>query len=302
MNVEIIQAGRILRAISHNSQTYLEAPPEGEYEIRLTNTSPKRRCAVVSVDGINVIDGKDAGINGSGYVLGAWQSLNIKGFLRSNSECARFTFTASDGSYAAATGRGTKNTGIIGVAVFDEKEKPVAFVPPIIIKEVHHYPVYPVYPLPVPPMWWGSGIGNSDKVTLGHTYMSASTNGVVPTADFSCSTAGDPPIRSTSCSPTMDSFLGGVEPVSAKEPQSRSLVSAQSLGTAYGKAEAFHTSTTTFERASSSPALMLTLRYGTTEKLREWGVPIDVTPTVQEMPTAFPASPGYAQPPAGWVR
>ena len=300
MNVEIIQAGRVLRAISHNSQTYLEAPPQGEYEIRLTNTSPKRRCAVVSVDGINVVDGKDAGINGSGYVLSAWESLTIKGFLRSNSECARFTFTASDASYASQTGRGTKNTGIIGVAVFDEKEKPVAFVPPVIIREIHHFPVYPVLPVqnPFQPIWYGT-FSNSDQVTLGRNYMSNSGGSAPASMDFSCSTADSVeinPISESTCAK---------EAQSTKSTRSRSAVSAQSLGTAYGKAETFHTSTTEFIRASSNPVLMLTLRYGTTEKLREWGVPM---PTLEELwkqtetPTAFPASPGYAQPPAGWVR
>lgn len=103
MNLEIIQNGRPLRTYNHDGQIFAEAPESGEYELRLTNTSSNRRMAVLSVDGINVIDGKEAGVEGSGYVLNAWQTTTIKGFLRGSSECARFTFSASQGSYAAQT-------------------------------------------------------------------------------------------------------------------------------------------------------------------------------------------------------
>lgn len=283
MNVEIIQSSRVLRTHHHNGQSYAEAPVSGEYEVRLTNTSPKRRCAVLSVDGLNVIDGKDAGFDGSGYVLGGFQSVTVKGFLRSESECARFTFAASTGSYAAQTGRGTKNTGVIGVAVFDEKEKPVVFVPPVIIKEEHHHHHWPhLRPyVPPSPFWYGVN-GNSNTVTLGGSEVYGSTGGMSEMS-FSCSAEAAPS--------TMDSnYL------------SAQIGEAVDLGTAYGKAEAFFTTTTTFERSTTAPVAVLTLRYGTKEKLKEWGVPVDVTPAQSEAPTAFPASRGYAQPPAGWVR
>lgn len=289
MHVEVLQSGRVLRSTHHQGQVYLEAPPEGEYEIRLTNTSLSRRLAVVSVDGINVIDGKDAGYEGSGYVLNALQSMTIKGFLRSNSECARFTFAAAGGSYAAQTGRGTKNTGMIGVAVFDEKPKPPVFVPPtIIVKEEHHHHhhgwpyVRPWHPYR-PDFWWECS-GNSNNVTLGGSQVYGSTGGM-DSMSFSCSTES-----------TMDSV-----DLTAETQVKGVSAQAVDIGTAYGKAEAFYTSTTDFERATTAPAFVLTFRYGTAEKLKEWGVPV-MEPKAVSAPTAFPASPGYAQPPAGWVR
>lgn len=276
MQVEILQSGRVLRHILHNGQSYIEAPESGEYEIRVTNGSPGRRLAVVSVDGVNVIDGKDAGYSGSGYVLGPWQSTTIKGFLRSGSECARFTFSAAESSYAAQTGRGTKNTGVIGVAVFDEKPKLVVFIqqPPPNIVEKHHYhpwpwghpwpwiaPPPPINPIadPLHPFWTSS---NSTSV-IGATLSSASRS-------FSQGTETE--IRTS----------GGLD-----------------LGTAYGRVESFHTTTVGFERATTAPALVLTLRYGVVEKLREWGVPVD-QPAVVESPNPFPAAPGYVPSPPGW--
>lgn len=275
MNIEIIQSGRVLRTYNHNGQVYAEAPETGEYEIRLTNTSPNRRMAVVSVDGNNVITGDTAGVEGSGYVLNAWQTVTIKGFLRGSSECARFTFSTAEGSYAAQTGRGTKNTGVIGVAVFDEKVKPLVFQPPIVIKEVHHH---------YRPVYRGLQSQTYTSTTLGNN-------------DFLCSTG---PVAANAAPSEDNDFLSYESQNLSRDTKGISQGTAPNVGTAYGRAEAFHTSTTTFERASSNPALVLTVRYGVRAKLAEWGVPMDV---VQTAPNAFPASPasyGYAQPPAGW--
>lgn len=126
MQAEILNAnGQPLRHVLHNNQMYVEVPPSGEYSIRLTNNSPQRKMAVLSVDGINAISGDTAGFTGQGYVLDAWNSITVKGFLRSNSECARFTFGRVENSYSAQTGRGTSNVGVIGVAVFGEKVRRV---------------------------------------------------------------------------------------------------------------------------------------------------------------------------------
>ena len=40
--------------------------------------------------------------------------------------------------------------------------------------------------------------------------------------------------------------------------------------------------------------------YAATETLRAWGVPVDAV--APPAPSAFPASPGFAQAPAGWQR
>jgi hypothetical protein len=277
MNVEIIQNGRVLRVHHHNGQQYAEAPESGEYEIRLTNTSPAKRMAVVSVDGVNVIDGKTAGMDGSGYVLNPWQSTTIKGFLRGSTECARFTFAASEGSYAAQTGRGTKNTGVIGVAVFDEKPRPVVFTPPVVITEVHHHHHHPTYR--GSGMWYGTG------TTSGQVFGS-------------CSDVSDDNLTISSCSEDPQPKPLSYRTRGTKSAAVRS--AAPDLGTAYGRAEAFYTTTTTFERATTVPALVVTLRYGVADKLREWGVPVDAVTVSPPAPCAFPASAGYAQPPVGW--
>lgn len=300
MNLEVIQNGRVLRTYNHNGQIFAEAPESGEYELRVTNTSPNRRMAVISVDGINVIDGKDAGVEGSGYVLNGWQTTSIKGFLRGSSECARFTFSASQGSYAAQTGRGTKNTGVIGVAVFDEKVKPVVFQPPIIIKEVHHHYDRPVY----------RGYSQTTTTTFGLNggleSFGAARNGDDDTFTLSetvCSTVPDGGATKGLSSPTRSrsgQFAKSTKSAQSVPVAAAAAAAAPDLGTEYGRAEAFFTTTTSFERATTAPVLVLSVRYGVTAKLREWGVPVDAAQATPPAPNAFPASYGYAQPPAGW--
>ena len=74
----------------------------------------------MSVDGRNVVDGEKAGFDGPGYVLRGFEVLEIPGWRRSDSQVARFEFQPQDKSYVAAIGDGVSNTGVIGVAVFEE--------------------------------------------------------------------------------------------------------------------------------------------------------------------------------------
>lgn len=295
MNVEILSAsGAVLRTLHHASQAFVEVPTghTGEYQIRLTNPWPARRLAVLSVDGINVVDGTDAGYTGPGYVLEAFGSVTVKGFLRSNAECARFTFADAAASYAAGTGRGTKNVGVIGVAVFDERVQPVQFTPPYVVQRI----VNPVPWSTNPQFWWGNS-------TLSSTALSSTTGGQAePTFSVNCSAADvpmaslphpHPPSTKSSAKPTKSTRSMG-----SAAPQIQLL--AQSLGTAYGRAEAFHTSAVSFTRATQQPVLVVTLRYAATETLRAWGVPVDAV--APPAPSAFPASPGFAPAPQGWQR
>ena len=116
MQLDIIHNGQVLRTLAHEGQNYASAPKGGTYAIRLRNTSPFRKLAVVSVDGINVVNGADAGVHGSGYVLDAYGTVDIPGWRRSDNTVAAFEFKEQGGSYAAQTGRGTSNVGVIGVA------------------------------------------------------------------------------------------------------------------------------------------------------------------------------------------
>ncbi len=90
------------------------------YRLLLTNRSNERVMAVISVDGINVLDGKTAAYNQMGYVLEPYQTATIDGWRKSYNHVARFEFANLPESYAGQTGR-PGDVGVIGVAVFQER-------------------------------------------------------------------------------------------------------------------------------------------------------------------------------------
>lgn len=316
MQIEIIQEGRVLRRISHNGTEYIEAPPEGDYQIRLTNNSPHRRLAVVTVDGVNVNDGSEGSVGGSGYAMSPWQSFTLKGWLRSGSEAAAFTFKPNGDSYAAKTDRGTKNTGVIGVAVFDEKPKPVVFRPPVIIEKHHHHHHDSWWPNPRPRPYW------QNPVMCGLRRGQEQGDNIVDMAedDFLTTLTSDGgAYKGTPCSTTFSSTAEESAGLKSSAPRGlRSSARSKSkraqdaevegtasldLGTGYGQRVMQHTTTVEFERAAPTPSFVLSVRYAVRAKLREWGVPVDeaAASAPAESPNPFPAAPGFAQPPAGWV-
>lgn len=268
MQIEIIgKKGRTLRSINHGGQTYIEAPAQGEYKIRLRNTSGSRRLAIVSVDGVNVLDGKDAGFDGRGYVLRPWETIDIPGWLRSDSKVAKFEFKEQGGSYAAQTGRGTSNVGVIGVAVYDEKVQVYA---PVYAPTLQLVPV---------------GIYKNSESTI--TNYGGSSCGVVSSQILRAESGVNPE----------DRVRGYV--LGAKCEPTLSVNAVQDVGTGYGHEASFYTETTTFNRATVSPALVLSVRYATRERLLSWGVPLD-QPKAPMTPNPFPSLMSAVPAPPGW--
>lgn len=116
---------RVLTIHRHGGQYYVVGNPGHEYQVRVRNSTGGEVLAVVSVDGVNAVTGETANWEQSGYVLGAHQSYDIRGWRKSMQRVAAFFFTRHENSYAARTGR-PDNVGVIGVAVFRKKAEPVA--------------------------------------------------------------------------------------------------------------------------------------------------------------------------------
>ncbi|WP_116812907.1 hypothetical protein [Steroidobacter cummioxidans] len=121
-------AGFTLPVHVHDNRLYVVGEPGHQYGVRLGNRTSERLLAVTSVDGVNVINGKNADQRQSGYVLDPWDGLSIGGWRKSLNEVATFYFTRLPDSYAARTGR-AENVGVIGVAVFRER-RPCCQIPP----------------------------------------------------------------------------------------------------------------------------------------------------------------------------
>jgi hypothetical protein len=115
----------VLPVYAKDGRRYIVGTPGHEYAVRIRNRTGARVLVVTSVDGVNVISGETASPAQSGYVLDPWGSVEIVGWRKSLERTAAFFFTDHRNSYAARTGR-PHDVGVIGVAVFREKARPLA--------------------------------------------------------------------------------------------------------------------------------------------------------------------------------
>ena len=122
-------SGQWLPEHGHRGQTWIAGVPGHRYSVRLTNTTGQRVLVVLSVDGVNAVTGQTAAPSQGGYVLEPWESAEIAGWRKSLDDIAQFLFTDLPDSYAARTGR-PDNVGVIGVAVFRERQVRPAYAPP----------------------------------------------------------------------------------------------------------------------------------------------------------------------------
>ncbi len=91
------------------------------YSLVVKNLSHTRLEIVLSVDGLDVLDGKSASTKRRGYIVSPGETLNVKGFRKSADAVAAFKFSSVNSSYSQLSGNGSRNVGVIGMAVFTEK-------------------------------------------------------------------------------------------------------------------------------------------------------------------------------------
>ena len=130
VSVDVIDrdSGQMLEVYHHRGRQYVAGRPGARYAIRITNRSGARVLAVTAVDGVNVVSGQTAAWGQTGYVFGPWQSYELTGWRKSDEQVAAFEFTSLPDSYAARTGR-PLDVGVIGVAVFRDRPRPVVRAP-----------------------------------------------------------------------------------------------------------------------------------------------------------------------------
>lgn len=175
--VEVVVNGKPVDEYLHEGKMYIEGKEKSEFSIKIKNNGHARIVAVPTVDGLSVMDGEVASTNSRGYIIDGYGTITIDGWRTSDEKVAKFFFTSPEKSYAEVSEKGG-NVGVIGVAVFEEKDKN-----PIV---VHHYyeeikpiKVYPVNPWPYNP-WYGggtytlSGSGFSTSVSASYSVQSAS--------------------------------------------------------------------------------------------------------------------------------
>lgn len=117
------EAGRVLPTFNHRGRSYVLGSLGKRYFIRVRNDSGRRVEVVASVDGRDVIDGGPSGLGKRGYLVDPYGTITIDGYRLSQESVAAFRFSSVPRSYAALEGD-ARDVGVIGVAVFSERERP----------------------------------------------------------------------------------------------------------------------------------------------------------------------------------
>jgi hypothetical protein len=123
VSMEVLVDGRPMRTIHYGGKIYLPVSQLGtEYQIRVHNHGPRRIVAMVSVDGLSVLNGKSASEFHPGYVVNAHSHIVIRGWRRDMETVAAFSFEEREWSYAARVGR-PENIGVIGLIAIEEASR-----------------------------------------------------------------------------------------------------------------------------------------------------------------------------------
>jgi hypothetical protein len=280
--LELLVDGVSARTFQHRGETHVLGEQGSRYVLRVHNRSGRRIEAVVSVDGLDVIDGKSADFaHKRGYLVPAHGYVDIDGWRLSEREAAAFRFAAVSDSYAAKSGK-ARNVGVIGVAVFPERV--VRRVRESWPYESHDsYGAAPELRESEP----SRGLGSTGAPTKGR-----SMRGSAPPAPASAPAAADEAPAE-----------GKAE---AKAASSTARRERSGLGTEFGEAVSSQISHVSFVRASASrPAVLLGARYNDRPGLYALGIDVDGQDDIALRQSASPfpmARHGYARPPADWRR
>jgi hypothetical protein len=114
-------AGRFLSGFEAGGKKFMIGAAGDRYSIVIQNHAPARLEVVVSVDGLDVLDGQEASFAKRGYIIGPQSSIEIDGFRQSTETVAAFRFGSVKDSYAEKKHGTSRNVGVIGVAVFNEQ-------------------------------------------------------------------------------------------------------------------------------------------------------------------------------------
>jgi hypothetical protein len=274
-----------------NGLTFVEGRQGQPYTVKLTNNSAQRVLAVVSIDGVNVVDGQPCAPEARGYVVPAYSTVEVDGWRTSLKEASRFVFENKEKAYAKSASGDVHNCGVIGVKFISEKPKANKILEAFkkqqqqtIVEEHHHHWHYPPPPTwPAKPAWPGTPIWMVDY-TCQPTYTTFNTP-----ADSSV--AGDSTL-----------YSGNVMRMTPNKSEGRIMCNSVSvpdfsLGTGWGTSVKSEVSETMFERENELCTLLI--YYSNAASLEKAGVILSkktavTRPAKPALPQAFT---GFCKPP-----
>lgn len=115
------ESGAWLTGFKTSDKNYVVGEAGRRYTIVVKNATPFRIECVLSVDGLDVIDGKAANFSKRGYIVDPKSEIEVDGFRQSETAVAAFRFGSVRSSYAEQKTGDSSNVGVIGLAVFNER-------------------------------------------------------------------------------------------------------------------------------------------------------------------------------------
>jgi len=122
--VEVLVNGKPLKEYASHGKIYVEGRENTVFSLRLRNNSGSRKLFIPSIDGLSVMNGEECSFDSSGYIVRPYSAVTVDGWRISDHEVAQFYFSAPNDSYRKRMDRGN-NLGVIGVAIFEEKERQI---------------------------------------------------------------------------------------------------------------------------------------------------------------------------------
>lgn len=279
---EILVHGKPVAEYAHKGETFIEGKKDTEFSLRLRNNTSERALFVPTIDGLSVMDGKEASFKSQGYIVDRHTTETIDGWRTSDAEVAKFFFAAVSESYAALSGK-AGNVGVIGCAVFMEKR-----TQPYVIHTTPPYHQCNNWPHCNGCHCWVCqqlhGTVTIFNTTSGGTSgsINTQTGGVVYTASGSAS------VSALSANAAQGGNL--MQNLSVSSASN----SAPAIGTGFGESKYSPVHTVSFDR-HASPAKVFEVRYNTRSNLEAMGVEFKKAQFVS--PSAFPKQDRYCQPP-----
>ena len=117
------QAAPLYFAPGRWDRRYFQALRGRNYALRVHNRTDQRVGVLISVDGLNVVNGERSSLrrNESMYVLDPWETATIRGWRTSLEQVRQFVFVNEERSYAERTGQANGDMGWIRVLAFEER-------------------------------------------------------------------------------------------------------------------------------------------------------------------------------------
>lgn len=122
-SVEVKLGGKTLREYIHNEGIFICGPKGESFSISLRNKSARRTMAVISVDGLCIIDGLEMLDQGLGYIIEPGQESNIDSWRFNTIQCPQFHFGYKPPGFETMMDR-AGNLGVIEIAFFYEQANP----------------------------------------------------------------------------------------------------------------------------------------------------------------------------------